>query len=113
MLPLAVKRLQPVNDQRCEGHFSEIKLSHVRCGHEAAIAGFTHRGVLEVEAESVAYLVCRELALNTDAYSFGYLVSWSGGDAEVVRKTADKVIKTARTILEELESGASREAVAA
>ncbi len=89
------------------------ELAHIRCGHEAAIAGFTHRGVLEVEAESVAYLVCRELNFNTEIYSSGYVASWAHGDAEVVRKTADKVIKTARTILEELESGASREAVAA
>ena len=89
------------------------ELAHIRCGHEAAIAGFAHLGVLEVEAESVAYLVCRELGLSSEIYSCGYVASWAHGDAEVVRKTADKVIKTARTILEELESGASREAVAA
>ncbi|MHB1772063.1 MAG: ArdC-like ssDNA-binding domain-containing protein [Acidimicrobiales bacterium] len=89
------------------------ELAHINCGHEAAISGFTHRGVLEVEAESVAYLVCKEIGLSSESYSCGYVASWAHGDAEIVRKTADKVIKTARSILEELESGASREAVAA
>lgn len=89
------------------------ELAHIRCGHEAEISGFTHRGVLEVEAESVAYLVCKELGLESDSYSFGYVTSWARGDAEIVRKTADKVIRTAREILDALESGASREAVAA
>ena len=89
------------------------ELAHIRCGHEAEVSGFAHRGVLEVEAESVAYLVCKELGLASDSYSFGYVTSWARGDAEIVRKTADKVIRTAREILDALESGAAREAVAA
>ena len=33
----------------------------------------------EVEAESVAYVVCQHLGINTSDYSFGYLAGWSDG----------------------------------
>jgi antirestriction protein ArdC len=38
------------------------------------------RGRAEVEAESVAYIVCQAAGLTTAAYSFGYVAAWSGGD---------------------------------
>lgn len=36
------------------------------------------RSVAEVEAESVAYLVCRHYGLDTAPYSAGYVLSWAG-----------------------------------
>ena len=36
------------------------------------------RSQAEVEAESVAYLVVRQAGIDSAAYSFGYVVSWSG-----------------------------------
>jgi len=62
-----------------------------------------NRGRCEVEAESVAYLVCRELGLETDAYSFPYVATWADGETKTVIATADAALKTADTILEELE----------
>jgi hypothetical protein len=35
------------------------------------------------------------------AYSFGYVAHWSGGDPSTVRQTADRVVTTARTILQD------------
>ena len=57
------------------------------------------RRTQEVQAESVAYTVCRMLGVNTDEYSFGYIVGWSEGkeakeltaSMEVIRKTANKI----------------------
>lgn len=66
--------------------------------HDRAGPG-TCRGRIEVEAESVAFLVCEAAGLPTDRYSFPYVTGWAGGDAEVVRATATRVIATARTIL--------------
>lgn len=57
------------------------------------------RGRAEVEAESVAYVVCSTAGLATENYSFPYVAHWAVGDTELVRTTADKVITTARTIL--------------
>jgi antirestriction protein ArdC len=61
------------------------------------------REVAETEAESVAYLVCRSAGVETDDYSFPYIARWAGGDVDVVRSTAERVISCARRILEEIE----------
>jgi hypothetical protein len=62
------------------------------------------RGVLEVEAESVAFVVAEAHHLDTSAYSLPYVASWAGGEepAAVVRATAQRVTRTARTILDRL-----------
>jgi hypothetical protein len=41
------------------------------------------RGRSEVEAESVAYLVCRSAGLETEGYSFPYVARWADGKAGV------------------------------
>lgn len=58
------------------------------------------RRTKEVQAESVAYIVCRGLGLNTDDYSFGYVASWSRGkelkelkdSLNVINKTSQKIL---------------------
>ena len=79
------------------------ELAHVLM-HPDAIAYHACRGRSEVEAESVAFLVCQAAGLPTDGYSFPYVAGWAGGEADKVRDTADAAIKTARTILAGLES---------
>jgi antirestriction protein ArdC len=39
----------------------------------------------ELEAESVAYIVCADLGIDSSAYSFGYLASWGSNKADVAR----------------------------
>lgn len=59
------------------------------------------RRTKEVQAESVAYTVCRMLGLDTSEYSFGYIAGWSEGkeakelsaSMEVIRKTANKIME--------------------
>lgn len=87
------------------------ELAHILCGHEAELfAGC--RGRLEVEAESVAYVVCVSAGIATDGYSLPYVARWSAGSPDVVRQTAEKVVKVAGTICEAL-SGSERALVAA
>ena len=43
------------------------------------------RSLGELEAESVAYVVCQSLGLDTSSYSFGYVANWQGGDASKAR----------------------------
>ena len=57
------------------------------------------RGVAEIEAESVAYLVCAAAAMATDAYSFPYVARWSEGDVALVRTTAERVVGCARRLI--------------
>lgn len=46
------------------------------------------RALAELEAESVAYLVCQELGFDSSDYSFGYVATWSGGGPEAARLIA-------------------------
>jgi antirestriction protein ArdC len=70
---------------------------------------------LEVEAESVAFLVADAFGLDSMEYSLGYVAAWSKGDAGTVLATAEAVQKTAGAILAaaELRAAASSEPLAA
>jgi hypothetical protein len=69
------------------------------------------REIQEVEVESVAYIVCDAIGLDTGEYSFAYVARWSEGFTEFVRDTAERVVACAKEILERLEApeGASEE----
>ena len=70
------------------------------------------RGRAEVEAESVAYLVCDRAGLATDSYSFViYVAGWSGGDADTVRATAERVVTCAGRIVDGLELDGAEQAL--
>lgn len=79
------------------------ELAHVLL-HPDTSDYFRCRGRSEVEAESVAYLVCQAAGLATDGYSFPYVARWADGDAQVVQDTAGRVLGAARTILARIES---------
>lgn len=66
------------------------------------------RGRIEVEAESVAFLVTNAHGLASDQYSFAYVANWArheadqvGKDvAEVVAETGKRVVEASHTILD-------------
>jgi hypothetical protein len=62
--------------------------------------GSHHRGTAEVEAESVAYVVCHASGLDTADYTLPYLATWAGGDIAAIRSTAERVLSSARRALE-------------
>lgn len=59
-----------------------------------------HRGIRETEAESVAYIVAGTLGLDTSAYSVGYVAQWSECDTELIKATAERVIKASHQIID-------------
>ena len=61
-------------------------------------AGFTRKRA-EVEAESVAYLVCAAHGLDSGEYTVPYVAGWADGDRELVQLTTTRVLATAREIL--------------
>jgi antirestriction protein ArdC len=79
------------------------ELGHVLL-HEPA-GGVSHvcRDVKEVEAESVAYLVCQAAGLSTDDYTFAYVARWARGDVDKVQATAERVLGCAHRIVTRLE----------
>ncbi|WP_190824778.1 ArdC-like ssDNA-binding domain-containing protein [Saccharopolyspora pogona] len=64
-----------------------------------------HRGIGEVEAESVAYLIAGHFGYDTRDNSFPYVAGWAGqrNPTEVVRSTAEKVVRTAGDIIERIQ----------
>jgi hypothetical protein len=74
------------------------ELAHVRM-HDGSEYAKGCRGIAEVEAESVAYLVCSAGGLATDEYTFSYVARWATDGVETVKRTAERVITCAREIL--------------
>ena len=68
------------------------------------------RQTKEVEAESVAYTVCKHLGIDSSDYSFGYIAGWSAGkelnelksSLETIRKTSSGLITGIEDKLEKL-----------
>ena len=68
-----------------------------------------HRGIAEVEAESVALMVGAAHGLATDDYTIPYVASWASSvpgktPVEVVQSTAERVRGAAVTILDKLDT---------
>jgi antirestriction protein ArdC len=73
--------------------------AHVHLGHVDNIDNYRqHRGRMEVEAESVAYIVAGLTGFDTSAYSIGYVTGWSNQNIELIRETARRVLQAAHTI---------------
>ena len=63
------------------------------------------RNTKEVEAESIAFVVCSHFGLDTGDYSFGYIGTWSSGKELPELKSSLQTIRSAATgIITEIES---------
>ncbi|MCH7584624.1 MAG: toprim domain-containing protein [Acidobacteria bacterium] len=80
------------------------ELAHISLHEPASGDRPNCRGVVEVEAESVAYVVCAALGIDSTGYSLPYVASWSGGDLDKVAATANRVTRCARGVLTSLEA---------
>ena len=79
------------------------ELGHIRADHASRFAGLYAtsakcRGLAEVEAESIGYLVASVAGLPADSSSIPYVATWAGGDLDLIKATAARVIATARAI---------------
>ncbi|HXA27651.1 MAG TPA: ArdC-like ssDNA-binding domain-containing protein [Candidatus Angelobacter sp.] len=68
--------------------------------HPDGYAG-TPRAQAELEAESVAYIVCHHLGVDSSAASFGYVAHWGGGEdaTAAITASATAIRRGAATIL--------------
>ena len=78
--------------------------------HEIAHAvlheNFADRALAELEAESIAFIVCRAHTLDTSDYSFGYVTIWAGGGEQAIagiKASCERIQKCASTILRALD----------
>jgi len=96
--------LEPAQKAKTMAHEIGHMLMHHSIDRE-----FISRDDKELEAESVAYVVCKHFGLETASYSFGYLACWKGQDASKgLRESAGLIQKTAQEVIEGLESPATR-----
>ncbi|RHT48807.1 DUF3849 domain-containing protein [Ruminococcus sp. AM29-26] len=59
----------------------------------------------EVEAESIAYIVCNHFGLDTSEYSFSYIASWcESRDMKALKASMDTIRKTSAEIIENIEA---------
>lgn len=62
-----------------------------------------NRELIELEAESTAYVVCAAIGIDTGDYSFGYVAGWAGGGDDAVkniRASCARIQATAEGILQ-------------
>ena len=73
--------------------------------HEPGEGRPDSRALMELEAESVAYMVCQSLGIETSDYSFGYVATWVGGSDEArdaIKASGGRIQKAADRILQAL-----------
>ena len=103
-----------VDDGHATGQQAKT-LAH-ELAHEALHKGQENREgltrtVAELEAESVAYVVCTHFGLDVEVRASRYIALWDG-DAKALRASLDRIAKTARAIIDEVQAVDTRKAVA-
>ncbi len=69
------------------------------------------RSIAELEAESVAYVVCTHFGLDVEVRASRYIALWDG-DSKALKASLERIAKTARGIIDDVEAVAGRKAVA-
>lgn len=85
------------------------ELAHVKLHGPENQDAAQHRGIGEVEADSVALMVAAAHGMDTSAYTVPYVSGWAGtvkdkDPAEVVQATGERVRKMASAILDALDT---------
>ena len=76
--------------------------AHVTMGHESRV-GESGRHIAEVEAESVAYLLCDRVGVDSQQYTVPYVSGWAGS-VDVVKATAERVLGATSKLIDRLEN---------
>ena len=69
------------------------------------------RSIAELEAESVAYVVCTHFGLDSEVRASRYIAIWDG-DSKALRASLERIASAARGIIDDVEALAGRKAVA-
>ncbi len=101
------------------GDVQEISTLAHECGHALAHASprsdfegllnSEKREIKEVEAESIACIVCAYLGLETENFNFSYIASWAKGDIAKFRKNLDLVSNCAKELINSIKEGLHEE----
>lgn len=79
--------------------------AHALLHHKGGAQEGADRDTKEIQAESVAYVVCNNLGLNTESYSFDYVTSWAQDKGvKELKQNMDVICKTASSIIDKYEA---------
>ena len=83
------------------------------CGHALAHSAYREdfegltpsekREIKEIEAESIACVVCTFLGLDTQNFNFSYITGWADGDIDKFRENIDVISRHARTLIKVIQ----------
>ena len=102
------KRIAIANDMSEQQTIKTLihEIAHAKLhDKEEGIEKDADRRTKEVQAESIAYTVCKMIGLETSEYSFGYVAGWSKGkEVKELNASMEVIRKTAKEIYEELRA---------
>jgi len=103
-----------IDDQHPTGQQAKTlahELAHEALHKQDRPHGLT-RGIAELEAESVAYVVGTHFGLDCEVRSSRYIALWNG-DGKALKASLDRIATTARDIIDDVEAPNARKGVAA
>ena len=83
------------------------EISHAKLHNPEALkeAEGKSKGTIEMEAESVAYIVCQHFGIDTSDYSFGYIAGWSEGKGvEELKESMQTIRDTSAEMINRVEN---------
>ena len=75
--------------------------------HALAHFNYTNRRVAEIEAESVAYIICSHLGIDSTCYSSGYLLTWGTKPditKDLIKASCKQIQKISSFLIGEIQS---------
>ncbi|MCL5973324.1 MAG: ArdC-like ssDNA-binding domain-containing protein [Actinobacteria bacterium] len=81
----------------------QVKTLAHELAHAILHEGETDRPRAELEAESVAFVVCGALGIDASGYSLGYVTSWAGGSEAAIgaiRQAAGRIQRCAKMVID-------------
>ena len=112
--PFGVSRKEAIDIDDTHTTGQQAKTLAHELAHEALhwnVKGTFTRSLAELEAESVAYVVCRHFGLDSEVRSSTYIAIWNG-DSKSLRASLERISKTSRAIIDDASSVADKKAVA-
>ncbi len=85
---------------------AHIEMGHMERHHDYHSGPGGQRPTMEVEAESVAYVIGRHYGLNPGGSAFAYIDGWAQGDPKKVQQTAEHVNKASKKIISKFPQAA-------
>ena len=79
-------------------------LHNKEVNREDILAPAKDRNTKEIEAESIAFTVCRHFGIDTSEYSFSYIAGWSSGrDMKELKSSLDTIRRTSSELITGIE----------